>query len=196
MISIGKRKCLKTLLHFRDEHTIKRCFKPYMSTWGSRCGFPGPFMYQSDCYVWIQCFIQTGMSLQICVSTSRCWLVPIIYLSKKCCLLALWLGTLLGSSAQKAASVTFSEVRKLGVWTRPEMKALAWLVLTAVVSPHAPRPSHSWLFSSILRSCSAIFFIMPLAQCNLTQLNTGLSAGVGLKPMLQVCFDPSGWEFR
>lgn len=39
------------------------------------------------------------------------------------------------------------------------------------------------------------FFIMPVAYfpCNLTRLNVGLSAGLGLIPMFEVCFDPSGW---
>lgn len=75
---------------------------------------------------------------------------------------------------------------------------MVWLVLAAWVPPHAVDWYHSWWFSIVLGGCSALFFLMPVAYllCNLTHLNTGLSAGVGLRPMFEVCFDPSGWEFR
>lgn len=199
-----ERKVSKTLLHFTHDplsflNTVSRgALKSTCLPGGRFCGFPSPFLYQLNCYLWIQCFIKNGMFLQSCVSNSRHWLVPTFYLSKKCCLLVLCLGTLPESFAQKASSVTFSEARKLGVWTHVEITGvwpgwfwLLWflLMLPTGITPGCSTPSFG--------SCSALFLIMPVAYllCNLTQLNTGLSAGVGLRPMFEVCFDPSGWEF-
>lgn len=99
--------------------------------------------------------------------------------------------------AQIASDVACLDFRKLGLyssWDDGVRHGWLWMLwppaplsLSITLMVQHPPPL----------ALPLLFVITPVAYfpCNLTRLNVGLSARLGLRPMFEVCFDPSGWEF-